>query len=176
MSSDFRIRDPETARNITIGLESILFAGATSGSTTPTSMNSDAIAYIVVVYLVRTPVRRDIVPISTLTEEQTRQAFSVIPSDYWQLSCWTCRGCGHSTFVVIRWFVFERCVRISYRLVRKLNSFTCVVAFFLSCQFAFALRLVPWYRRSFDFHSCWRLRVERSVIVFIVPSWSCFVR
>ena len=98
MLSDFRVRDPETARNIAIGLESILFPGATSGSTTPTSMNSDAIAASVGVDLVRTPVHRKTVPIPTLTEEKTRQAFSVVPSDYWQLNFWTCRDCRHSTF------------------------------------------------------------------------------
>ena len=27
-----------------------------------------------------------------------RKAFSVIPNDYWQLHCWTCRESGHSTF------------------------------------------------------------------------------
>ena len=74
MLSDFRVRDPETARNV--GLESILFTGATSGSTTPT-MNSDAIAASIGVELFRTPVHRETVPIRTLTEEQTRQAFSV---------------------------------------------------------------------------------------------------
>ena len=52
-------------------------------------MNSDAIAASVGVDLVRTPVNRETVPIPTLTEEQTRQAFSVVPSDYWQLNCWT---------------------------------------------------------------------------------------
>ena len=98
MLSDFRVRDPETARNIAIGLEIILFTGATSGSSTPTSMNSDAIAASVGVDLVRTPVHRETVPIPTLTEKQTRQAFSVIPSNYWQLNSWTCRDCGHSTF------------------------------------------------------------------------------
>ena len=36
MLSEFRVRDPETACNIAIGLESILFTGATFGSTTPT--------------------------------------------------------------------------------------------------------------------------------------------
>ena len=80
MISDFRVRDPETARNIAIGLESILFTGAPSGSTTPKSMNSDAIAASVGVnLLVSTPVHRETVPIPTLTEEQTRQAFSVVP-------------------------------------------------------------------------------------------------
>ena len=98
MLSDFRVRNPETARNIAIGLESILFTGASSGSTTPTSMRSDVIAASVGVDLVRAPVHREIVPIPTLTEVQTSRAFSVVPSDYWPLNCWTCRDCGHSTF------------------------------------------------------------------------------
>ena len=98
MLSHFRVRDPETAHNIAIGLESILFTGAISGSTTPKSMNSDAIAASVGADLVRTPVHRETIPIPASTEEQTRQAFSVVPSDYWQLNCWTCRDCGHSTF------------------------------------------------------------------------------
>ena len=92
------MRDLETARNMAIGLESILFTGATSGSTTPTSLKSDAITASVGVDLVRTPVHRETVPIPTLTEGQTRQAFSVVPSDYWQLNCWKCRDRGHSTF------------------------------------------------------------------------------
>ena len=50
-------------------------------------MISDAIAASVGVYLVRTPVHRETVPIPTLTEDQTRQAFSVVTSDYWQLKC-----------------------------------------------------------------------------------------
>ena len=98
MLSDFRVRDPETARNIAIGFEIILFTGATSGSTTPTSMNSDASAASVGVDLVSTAVHRETVPIPTQTEEQTRQPFSVVPSDYKQLNCWTCRDCVHSTF------------------------------------------------------------------------------
>ena len=96
--SDFRVRDLETARNIAIGLVSILFTGATSVSTTPASMNSEAIAVSGGVDLVRTPVHRETVPIPTLTQEQTRKAFSFLPSDYWQLNCLTCRDCGHSTF------------------------------------------------------------------------------
>ena len=68
MLSHFRVRDPETARDIAIGLESILFTEATSGSTTPTSMKSDAIAATVEVDLVRTPVHRETVPIPTLTD------------------------------------------------------------------------------------------------------------
>ena len=62
MLSDFRVRDPETACNIAIGLESILFTGATSGSTTPTWMNSDAFPASFGVDLVTTPVHRESVP------------------------------------------------------------------------------------------------------------------
>ena len=98
MLSDFRIRDPESARNIAIGLKSILFTGATSGSTTTTSMSSDAIAASVGVDLVRTPVHCETVPIPTLTKQRTRQASSVVPSDYWQLNCRMCRDCVHSNF------------------------------------------------------------------------------
>ena len=61
-------------------------------------MNSDAIAASVAFDLFRTPVHCETVPIPTLTEEQSRQAFYVVPSDYWQLNCWTCRDCGHLTF------------------------------------------------------------------------------
>ena len=34
-----------------------------------------------------------------LSDEQLDQAMSVIPSDYWRLSCWTCREQGHVTYV-----------------------------------------------------------------------------
>jgi len=33
-----------------------------------------------------------------LTGEQIRHAITVVPGDYWQRSCWTCRDEGHSTF------------------------------------------------------------------------------
>ena len=69
--SDSRVHDPETARNIAIGLEGILFTGVTSGSTTQTFMNSDATVASVEVDLVRTPIHREIVPIPTLTVEQS---------------------------------------------------------------------------------------------------------
>ena len=44
------------------------------------------------------PVLRDTEQVPDLSEEQLRLAFSVIPSDYWTLNCWTCRDEGHSTF------------------------------------------------------------------------------
>ena len=84
--SDFRVRDPETVRNIAIRLESILCTGDTSGSTTLISMNSEANAASVGFDLFRTPVHLETVPIPTLPEEQTRQTFSVFPSNYWQLN------------------------------------------------------------------------------------------
>ena len=34
-----------------------------------------------------------------LSDDQLDQAMSVIPSDYWRLSCWTCRQHGHVTYV-----------------------------------------------------------------------------
>ena len=34
-----------------------------------------------------------------LTDDQLEHAMSVIPSDYWRLSCWTCREKGHVTYV-----------------------------------------------------------------------------
>lgn len=46
----------------------------------------------------RTPVHLETVPIPKLTEERTRQAFSVVTSDYCQLNCWTCRDCIYSIF------------------------------------------------------------------------------
>ena len=45
-----------------------------------------------------TPVLRDTTSVPKLTEDQMRKAFSVIPTDYWQLNCCTCHECGHSTF------------------------------------------------------------------------------
>ena len=33
-----------------------------------------------------------------MTDEQLDQAISMIPGDYWRLSCWTCREPGHVTF------------------------------------------------------------------------------
>ena len=36
--------------------------------------------------------------IPDLTPEQIKLAYAVIPQDYWQLNCWTCREDGHNTF------------------------------------------------------------------------------
>ena len=60
-------------------------------------MDSREIAPSVGVNLKETPVLRDTTSVPKLTEDQMRKAFSVIPTDYWQLNCWTCRECGHST-------------------------------------------------------------------------------
>ena len=36
--------------------------------------------------------------IPDLTREQIAEALLVVPQDYWQLNCWSCRDEGHSTF------------------------------------------------------------------------------
>ena len=75
------------------GLESILYLEdpGNSVTTTPTTMDSREIAASVGVDLKETAVLRDITSVSKLTGDQMRKAFSVIPTDYWQLNCWTCR-------------------------------------------------------------------------------------
>ena len=65
---------------------------------TPTTMDSREIAASVGVDFKETPVLRDNTSVPKLTEDQMRKAFSVIPTDYWQLNCCTCRECGHSMF------------------------------------------------------------------------------
>ena len=60
--------------------------------------NSREIATSVGVDLNEAPVNRDTTRTPQLTDDQMRKAFSVNPNDYWQLNCWTCHECGHSTF------------------------------------------------------------------------------
>ena len=98
--SDFRNDHPDYAYEVATGLESILFLGTpgTSTAATPTTTNSPEIATNVGVYLNEAPASRDTIRTPHLTEDQMRKAFSIIPNDYWQLNCWTCRECGHSTF------------------------------------------------------------------------------
>ena len=98
--SDLRNDDPELTERIADGLESILYLGdpGKSVTTKPTTMDSREIAASVGVDLEETPVLRDTTSVPKLTEDQMRKAFSVIPTDYWQLNCSTCRECGHSTF------------------------------------------------------------------------------
>ena len=100
MLSDFRNNHRDFAYEIATELESILFPGTqgTSTATTPTTTNSRAIVTSVVVDLNEAPVNRDTTRTPHLTDDQMRKAFSVVPNDYWQLNCWTCRECGHSTF------------------------------------------------------------------------------
>ena len=97
--SDLRNDDPELAERIADGLESILYLGdpGKSVTTTPTTMDSREIAASVGVNLEDTTVLRDTTSVPKLTEDQMRKAFSVIPTEYWQLNCWTCRECCHST-------------------------------------------------------------------------------
>ena len=96
--SDFQNDHPDYAYKIATGLESILFLGTPATATTPTTTNSRETATRVGVDLSEAPVNRDTTRTPRLTDDQMRKAFSVIPNDYWQLNCWTCRECGHSTF------------------------------------------------------------------------------
>ena len=98
--SDLPNDDPEPAERIADGLESILYLEDPRNfvTTTPTTMDSREIAASVGVDLKETPVLRDTTSVTKLTDDQMRKTFSVIPTDYWQLNCWTCRECGHSTF------------------------------------------------------------------------------
>ena len=100
MLSDFRNDHPDYAYEIATGLESILFLGTsgTSTVTTPTTPNSREIATSVGVDLNVAPINRDMARTPQLTANPMRKAFSVIPNYYWQLNCWTCLECGHSTF------------------------------------------------------------------------------
>ena len=98
--SDVRNDGPELAGRIADGLESILYLGdpGNSVTTTPTTLDSREIAASVGVDFEETPVLRDTTSVPKLTEDQMRKAFSIIPTDYWQLNCWTCRECGPPTF------------------------------------------------------------------------------
>ena len=100
MLSDFRDEHPDYAYEIATGLESILLLGTqgTSTAATATTTSSRDIATSVGVDLNEAPVNRDTTRTPQLTEDQMRTAFSVIPNDYWQLNCWACRECRHSTF------------------------------------------------------------------------------
>ena len=48
--------------------------------------------------LINRPIDVQTIPTPALTEEQLKLAMQVVPEDYWNLSCWTCRDEGHSTF------------------------------------------------------------------------------
>ena len=98
--SDLRNDDPELAKRIADGLGSILYLGDPGNpvTTTPTTMDSREIAASVGFESKETTVLRDTTSVPKLTEDHMRKAFSVIPTDYWQLNCWTYRECGHSTF------------------------------------------------------------------------------
>ena len=91
--SHLRNDDPETAERTADGREPILYLGDPGDSvrTTRTTMDSREIAASVGVDLKETSVLRPTTSVPKLTEDQMRKAFSVIPTDYWQLNSWTCR-------------------------------------------------------------------------------------
>ena len=91
--ADLRPRDPEHAHTIACQLESLLYTGAGGGTTkTPISTTNTEESFADPV------LQRPFIPPPVLTEEQIEKDRLVIPTDYWGLNCWTCRGCGHTTF------------------------------------------------------------------------------
>jgi len=91
--SDLRMADPERAYEVASALEGILFAGAPASGqdpntpTTTTSMSGG-----------ERPASGAVRPIPELTQAQKDLAMQVIPRDFWNLDCRTCRQDGHTTF------------------------------------------------------------------------------
>ena len=91
--TDLRARDPEHAHTIACQLESLLFADVGDGKTkVPMSPTNTEESFADPV------LQRPYSPPPELTKEQIEKARLVIPTDYWGLSCWTCRDNGHTTF------------------------------------------------------------------------------
>ena len=91
--ADLRARDPEHAHTIACQLESLQFAGADDGeSKVPMSPTDTDRSFADPV------LQRPYSPPTELTKEQIEKARLVILTDYWGLSCWTCRDNGHTTF------------------------------------------------------------------------------
>ena len=91
--ADLRARDPEQAHTTVYQLELLFYTGA-GGVTTMTPMipknTEESFADPVL--------KRPYSPPPVMTEEQIEKTRLVIPTDYWGLSCWTCRGGGQTTF------------------------------------------------------------------------------
>ena len=91
--ADLRARDPEHAHTIACQLESLLYTGA-GEETTKTPMNPTNTEESFADSVLQRPY--SLPPV--LTEELIEKARLVIPTDYWGLSCGTCRDGGHTTF------------------------------------------------------------------------------
>ena len=69
----------------------------TSGTSTPTTAD-DLMGSLSQRSLEGRPINRSTTEVPAILPEQLQKALSVIPTDYWSLSCWTCREEGHTTF------------------------------------------------------------------------------
>lgn len=114
-SSNFESTDPSeklegtSIIDVAVDLGSILFASAgadppkegmmtASGAGTSTPMGDERILNDLLGPKSENPLMREQVGIPRLNDGQIRQAVTVIPAEYWALSCWTCRQEGHSTY------------------------------------------------------------------------------
>ena len=88
--------DPVSIVEAAVGLDSIFLVGE------PTKETLDGYN------LEGRNILRPTEEIPDLTDEQVGQAMAVIPADYWQLNCWSCRSLGHSTFTCPKLTVKQR--------------------------------------------------------------------
>ena len=91
--AQLRREDPEQAARVAQNLEALLFVGPSRGVKKPAMPPSPASSTSL-----EDLVHRSDVEVLNLTEEQYRDAITVIPANYWSLNCWTCKTDGHTTF------------------------------------------------------------------------------
>ena len=77
-------------------------------------------------------------PSTELTKEQIEKARLVIPTNYWGLSCWTCRDDGYTTFTYGRLMPSQR-LYITY----------C----YYFCQCKTNVRIAEWYKQRRAAHA-----------------------
>lgn len=101
-----RPEDNDVERN----LETILFAGdgLTQSESTESSKLLAKTEKEVGLDLGETPINKSHSPSTDLTPVQLCHDLSVVPANYWSLSCWTCRNAGHSTFSFPRFTMAQR--------------------------------------------------------------------
>ena len=86
---------PYSLKDAMVAFESLESILVTPDSGVP---QPDVLSSLDAVDMTNRPVNANTIPTPTLTPEQLRLAMSVVPEDYWSLSCWTCRDEGHSTY------------------------------------------------------------------------------
>lgn len=89
------------------------------------------------------PVKKGQTMRAALSEAQIRHTFSVIPASYFNLSCWTCRIHGHSTFIS-PYFSVKQCLYFAYR------------------YFLYQIQSNPQMAKYFEGHLQWRHAKDNS--------------